>query len=137
MSLTWISPQALQLVARLYRPESAGLVTRGCHDYVALRVKLNFANFVLVALQDSRARSREDVVDSGCAVRTRRGQFVTSLVEASVKHFVSMTSELLDALACTYVPETRRPINASSEAVVSSEVELGTRQLFCVALKRE
>ena len=48
-----------------------------------------------------------------------------------------MAAELFDALACSYVPEASRPVYASRQAVVSSEVELAAREFCRVALQRE
>lgn len=60
----------LQLIARVARPHFTGLVTGGRDDLVSLRVELNLTNLVLVALQQCRARSSENIINSSNAVRT-------------------------------------------------------------------
>ena len=77
-----------------------------------------------MALQNGRASSREDIVDSRHAIGTCCRQLVPSLVEASVKDFIVVSTELLDALARTNVPKTRRTIDRPSETVVTCEVKL-------------
>ena len=64
MTFTWIGSQALNLVPRLRRPKPARLVATRRDDLVALGVKRDFTDFVLVALQDGSARTSEDIVDS-------------------------------------------------------------------------
>ena len=50
MTLAGVGAQALDLISCLNAPQAAGLVTRGGDDLVALRVKLDFTDFILVAL---------------------------------------------------------------------------------------
>ena len=77
-----------------------------------------------MALQNGRASSREDIVDSRHAIGASRRQLVSSLVEAGVEDFIVVPAELLDALARADVPKTRRSIDGPGEAIVTCEVEL-------------
>ena len=50
MALTRIGSQALDLISCLSAPQAASLITGSSDDLVALRVKLDFTDFVLVTL---------------------------------------------------------------------------------------
>ena len=82
-----------------------------------------------MTLEDSRAGTSEDIVDSGHAICTRCSQLVACLIEASIEHFVVVSAELLNALTSTDIPKTRCTINTACQAIVSSEIELSARQL--------
>ena len=124
VTFSWVGSEALNLIAGLSAPQSAGLVARCSNNLVALRIKLDLTDFVLVALQDCRACSCKDIVNSGHTICTCCRQLITCLVKASVKHFVSVTTELFDALSSADIPKAGRSVDASGEAVVASEVKL-------------
>lgn len=50
VTLTWVRTQALNFISSLGRPKPACLVTTRRDDLVALRVKRDLTNFVLVTL---------------------------------------------------------------------------------------
>ena len=77
-----------------------------------------------MALQYRNACSRVHIINSSHSIRARRRQFVTRLIETGVKNFVGMASEFLDNLAGAHIPEARRSIDTSGEAIVACEIEL-------------
>ena len=81
-----------------------------------------------MTLKNGRASTRKDIVDSGHAVSGSRRQFVASLVEAGVEHFVVVAAEFFNALACAHVPQTRCPVNTARQAVITSKIELAARE---------
>lgn len=48
-----------------------------------------------------------------------------------------MTSENLNALPCSHVPEPTGSINAAGQTVVTSKIELAARKFSSVAFKRK
>ena len=104
VTLAWVGSEALDLVARLGAPQAACLVTRSGDDLVALWVELDFTDFILVALEDSRASAGKDIVNTRHSVGTRRRQLVTCLIETGIQYLIGVPSEFFDAGACTYVP---------------------------------
>lgn len=129
MALSRVRSQTLNFISSFRRPESARLVATGSNNLVALGIKRDFTDFILVALQNSRASTREDIVDARHSVGTRCCQLVARLVEARVENFVVVAAELLDALARADVPQARRSVDTSSQAVVTREIELPAREL--------
>ena len=124
MTLSRVCSKTLNLVSSLSRPNPASLVATGRDYFVSLGVKRDLTNFVLMTLQDGCAGTSEHVVDTGHTVSTSCRQFVARLVEACIKDFIVVTTELFNALARAHVPKTCSSINATSQAVVSCEVEL-------------
>ena len=124
MALARVGPQTLDFVTGVRRPDSACLVTARGDDLVSLRVERDLTDFILVALQDGRARASEDVVDASHAICTRRRKLVARAVKASVEHFVVVPAELLDALSRANIPQARRPVNRPGHAIVTREIEL-------------
>ena len=121
--------QHLKLVPRLRVPDAARLVAARGDDFVALRIELDFADFVLVALKQRNARSRKDVVDPCHSVRACRRQFIASRVETRVQNLIVVTAESLDALTAAHIPQAASAIDTSCEAVIASEVELTAGEL--------
>ena len=62
-NLVFMAVQHLQFVSGIGRPDPAGLVAAGSDDFVALRVELYFTDFIIVALQQSDARSCKHIID--------------------------------------------------------------------------
>lgn len=52
----------LDLISGVAAPHLAGLVATCSNDLVALRIKLNLTNLVLMSLEQSDTSSRENVV---------------------------------------------------------------------------
>ena len=124
VTFSWVGSEALNFIAGLSAPQSASLVARCSNNLVALRIKLDLTDFVLVALQDGSACSCKDIVNSGHTICTCCSQLISCLVEASIKHFVGVTTELFDALSSADIPQASCSVDASGEAVVASEVKL-------------
>ena len=129
MALRWVSTQALDLVARISRPNPASLVATRRDHLVALRIERDLADFVFVPLQNRGARPREHIVNSSHTIGASSRQFVASAVKAGVEHFVRVSAELFNALTGASVPQTRRPVNTACQTVVTSEVKLTAGEL--------
>ena len=80
-----------------------------------------------MTLEDRRASTSEHIVDSGHTISTCCSQLVACLIEASIEYLIVVSSELLDALTSTNIPETSCTINTARQAIVSSEIELTAR----------
>ena len=65
--------QHLQLVARVHRPNAAGLVAARSDDLVALRVEGDLRDFVLVTLQQGNASACEHIVDASHTISRSSG----------------------------------------------------------------
>ena len=96
--------QHLDLGSVVRVPDAASVVRTRCNDPVTLGVEGNFGNFCLMTLKHRCAGPRKDVINSCETIRTRRRQLVTRRVEASVKHFVVVASERLNALSTANIP---------------------------------
>ena len=129
-----VGTEALDFIAGLRRPDAASLVATRRDNLVSLRVKRDFTDFILMALKDGRAGAGEDVVDARHSICAGCRQFVARAVEAGVEDFVVVPAELLNALARADIPEARRPIDRTRQAVVPREVKLAARELRRVAL---
>ena len=77
-----------------------------------------------MTLEDCGAGTSEDIVNSRHAIRTSCREFIARLVETGIEHFVVVAAELFNALPSSDIPQTRRPVDAASQAVVAREVEL-------------
>lgn len=106
--------QSLQLVPCLRCPNLASLVARSRDDLVTLRVELNLGNFVLVTLQQSDTGTSKHVIHAGNTISTGGCKFVSSSIEAGVKHFVIVTAESLNALASTNIPKLASSVDGAS-----------------------
>ena len=126
----------LYFLAGVHVPYTTGFIAGRSDDFVPLRIKLYLGYLVFVALEQSSASSCENVVHTSKAVCRGGSQFVTRAIETSVKHFIVVTAESLDALPGSHVPQFATPIDRPSEAVLSSEVKLSARQLTRMSFKR-
>ena len=104
VAFSWVCAEALNFVAGLGGPQSARLVAARRDNLVSLRVKRDFTDFILMALQNGRAGASEHVVDASHSIGTCSSQFVAGTVEAGVEDFVIVAAELFDALAGAHVP---------------------------------
>jgi hypothetical protein len=76
--------QSLQLVPRVCRPHLASLVTARSNYLVPLRIKLDFAYFIFMALKQCDASASENVINARHSVSARSCQFVTCSVKTCV-----------------------------------------------------
>ena len=105
-------------------PQPAGLIA-ACRDYlVALRIELDLADFALMAFEERRAGSSEDIIDTGHSVCGGSSELVTSVIEGRIKHLVIMTAEGLNASAAANIPQLACLVNRTSEAVLAGKVKL-------------
>jgi hypothetical protein len=86
-----------------------------------------------MALQQWDACPRKYIVYSSNPISWSSGKFIPCRVKASIQNFVIMASKSLNALPTWHIPQFASPVNASSQAVVSSKVKLTTAQLSSVA----
>ncbi len=128
--------KGLNFIPSFSRPNSASFVAARSYDFVALRVELNFWDFVLVTLQQSNTRSWKHIVNSCKSISWCGGQFASCLVEAGVKDFIIMTSECFDALPIFDIPQFASSIDWTSQAVITCEIKLRTWKFSGMTLQR-
>ena len=125
--LILVSVEHLHFGPRISVPHSAGLVTARRDDFVPLWIELDFRYFVLVTLQQRRARTSEYIIHSCKSIRWGSRQLVARAVEGRVQYLIIVPAESFNALTGRHVPELAGSIDGASEAILSREVELSAR----------
>lgn len=113
-------------------PQPSDMVWTTCEYFGALRVENDFAYFTIVVHKDSWAWTICNIVHSACAVHTGRRNLRTDTVETDVKHFVGVSSQVIDAFSCANIPQFACLVNRTSGTYVPSKLELGARNLSCM-----
>ena len=108
-----MTAQNLDFLSGICGPQAASLVHTSSYDTVTLRIELNFANLVLMPLEQRHTRPCKHVVDASNSIRTGGGHFVTSAVKARVKNFIIVAAEGLHALPGANIPQLAGSVDAS------------------------
>lgn len=97
--------QLLEEFARLHIPQPPDMVAAAREQLRALRIEYHLGYLPLMVLQHSRTGPIRNIIHSGCAVDTGRGDLRTDRVEVYIEDLVGVADEGVHAFTRADVPE--------------------------------